>query len=43
MRGNKLSVDRSKKVSQRSAQFGQGGKIKMVKQQAACPARASNA
>jgi hypothetical protein len=35
MRGNKLSVDRLKKESQRSAQFGKGGATKMFRQQAA--------
>jgi len=40
MRGNKLSVNRTKKESQHKAQFGRGGKTHMLPEQAAGPTAA---
>jgi hypothetical protein len=40
MRGNKLSVDRTKKEAQHERQFGKGGKTRMFKEQSAGPTAA---
>jgi hypothetical protein len=42
MRGNRLSVDETKKEAQRAATFGKGGSTKMFKQQAAGTDRPGN-
>jgi len=42
MRGNKLSVNQTKKEAQHKAQFGKGGKTHMFGNQAAGPDRPGN-